>query len=48
MRGAGPLCNPSVTAPLTFRIVVEPQQPIRLEVTGPSGSTAMIKDFFGA
>jgi hypothetical protein len=32
---------------LTFRIVVEPQQPIRLEVTGPPGSMAMIADFFG-
>jgi hypothetical protein len=32
---------------LTFTIVVEPSQPIRLEVTGPPESMAMIADFFG-
>jgi hypothetical protein len=32
---------------LTFRIVVEPQQPIRLEVTGPPESKRMIAEFFG-
>jgi hypothetical protein len=32
---------------LTFRIVVEPQQPIKLEVTGPAGSKEMIADFLG-
>jgi len=33
---------------LTFRIVVEPQQPIALEVTGPPEARAMITDFFGS
>ena len=33
---------------LTFKIVVEPQQPIRLEVSGPPESKAMLADFFGA
>jgi hypothetical protein len=32
---------------LTFKIVVEPQQPIRLEVTGPPEAKAMVADFFG-
>jgi len=32
---------------LTFKIVIEPQQPIRLEVTGPPEAKAMIADFFG-
>jgi len=32
---------------LTFKIVVEPQQPITLEVTGPPESKRVIADFFG-
>jgi hypothetical protein len=32
---------------LTFKILIEPQQPIKLEVTGPPEATAMITDFFG-
>jgi hypothetical protein len=32
---------------LTFKIIVKPQQPILLEVTGPPGSKAVIADFFG-
>ena len=32
---------------LTFKIVVAPQQPITLEVSGPPGAKAMIADFFG-
>src|SRR5438093_671002 len=32
---------------LTFKIVVEPQQAIRLEVTGPPESKAMIAAIFG-
>ena len=33
---------------LTFRIVVEPQQPIALEVTGPPQAKEAIADFFGS
>ena len=33
---------------LTFTIVVEPSQPIRLEVTGPPEARAVIADFFGS
>ena len=33
---------------LTFRIVVEPQQPIRLEITGPPEAKAVIGSLFGA
>ncbi len=33
---------------LTFKIVVEPQQPIKLEVTGPPEAGAAIADFFGS
>ena len=33
---------------LTFKIVIEPQQPIKLEVTGPPESRAAIADFFGS
>jgi hypothetical protein len=33
---------------LTYKIVVEPLQPIRLEVTGPPGARAMIEDLFGS
>ena len=33
---------------LTFKIVVEPQQPINLEVTGPPEARATIADFFGS
>ena|SRR5438105_3022157 len=32
---------------LTFKIVVEPQQPIKLEVTGPPEAKTIIADFFG-
>ena len=32
---------------LTFRIVVEPQQPIRLEVSGPPEAKAVTADFWG-
>jgi hypothetical protein len=32
---------------LTFKIVVEPQQPIRLEVTGPPEAKAIIAELFG-
>ena len=31
---------------LSFKIVVEPQQPIRLEVTGPAEARAVIDAFF--
>jgi hypothetical protein len=33
---------------LTFRIVVEPQQPIRLEIAGPPEARAVIDAIFGA
>ena len=33
---------------LTFKIIVVPQQPIMLEVTGPRGAKAVIADFFGS
>jgi hypothetical protein len=33
---------------LTFRIVIEPQQPIRLEVTGPPAAKAVIAELFGS
>lgn len=33
---------------LTFKIVVEPHHPIRLEVTGPPEAKATIADFFGS
>lgn len=33
---------------LTFRIVVEPQRSIRLEVTGPATAKPVIADFFGS
>lgn len=33
---------------LTFKITVEPKQPIRLEVTGPSEAKLIIADFFGS
>jgi hypothetical protein len=33
---------------LTFEIVVRPQEPIRLEVTGPPEAKATIADFFGS
>ena len=32
---------------LTFRIVVEPQQPIALEITGPSEVQPVIANLFG-
>ena len=32
---------------LTFKIVIEPQQPIKLEVTGPPEARVIIADFFG-
>ena len=32
---------------LTFKIAIEPQQPIRLEITGPAESISVIADFFG-
>jgi hypothetical protein len=32
---------------LTFKIIVEPLQPIRLEVTGPPEARAAIADLFG-
>jgi hypothetical protein len=32
---------------LTFKVIVEPQSLIRLEVTGPSGSMKLIEDFLG-
>ena len=32
---------------LSFRIVVEPRSPITLEVTGPSESLPLIREFFG-
>jgi hypothetical protein len=33
---------------LTFKIVVEPQQPITLEITGPPESKSVIANFFGS
>ena len=33
---------------LTFKLIVAPQQPITLEVSGPVGSKAVIADFFGS
>ena len=33
---------------LTFKIVVEPQQPIALEVSGPPKAMDMIADLFGS
>jgi hypothetical protein len=33
---------------LAFRIVVEPGEPIRLDVTGPDGAQKVIADFFGS
>jgi hypothetical protein len=33
---------------LTFKIVVAPQRPIRLEVTGPPEAKETIADFFGS
>lgn len=33
---------------LTFKIVVEAQYPMRLEVTGPPEAKATIADFFGS
>jgi hypothetical protein len=33
---------------LTFKIVVQPQSPIALEITGPPGATELITDLFGS
>ena len=33
---------------LTFKIVIEPQQPIRLDVGGPPEAKRIIADFFGS
>ena len=33
---------------LTFRIVVQPKQPIALEVTGPPETKSVIADYFGS
>ncbi len=33
---------------LTFKLIVAPQQPITLEVSGPSAAKAIIAKFFGA